>query len=207
MKALGLTLVMVAALAQAAGFDAARFNSGGFGAIPHGTRVAGVVGVELTVDESGKVTDIVTLKALEPFSTMVNEAVAAWRFEPATFDGEPIASRVLVAGLFRPPMLLFPNPGPPAGLDAQPSDEIPFPTGLEVPAYPPRSAGDATVIVEVSIDQNGSTTEVKALTEASPFSESALDAARGWSFRAGLYRNRGVLTRAYLIFAFRHVQT
>ena len=207
MKVLALALVLAAMLPQSGGFEAAQFNSGGFGAIPHGTRVAGVVGVELTVDETGRVTNIVTLKALEPFSTMITEAVSAWRFEPATFDGEPIESRVLVAGLFRPPMLLFPNPGPPSGLDAQPSDEIPFPTGLEVPNYPPRSAGDATVIVEVAIDQNGNIAEAKALTEASVFTDSALQAARGWSFRPGLYRNRGVATRAYLIFAFRHVQT
>ena len=103
MKVLGLTVALAAMLPLPGGFDAARFNSGGFGAVPYRTRVAGVVGVELTVDESGKVTDIVALKALEPFSSMVNDAVSAWRFEPATFDGEPIESRVLVAGLFRPP--------------------------------------------------------------------------------------------------------
>ena len=45
------------------------------------------------------------------------------------------------------------------------------------------------------------------MTGESVFTESAVEAARGWAFRPGLYQNRAVPTRAYLIFGFRGIQT
>lgn len=54
-------------------------------------RVSGVVVVEALIDESGTVKRTRVVKGL-PFglSEAASEAVASWRFKPATMDGEPV---------------------------------------------------------------------------------------------------------------------
>ncbi|MBW3672436.1 MAG: energy transducer TonB [Acidobacteria bacterium] len=54
-------------------------------------RVSGVVVVEALIDESGSVRRTRVVKGL-PFglSEAASEAVASWRFKPATMDGEPV---------------------------------------------------------------------------------------------------------------------
>jgi len=54
--------------------------------------VTGVVVVQATIDEEGKVTDILPLKDVSPLLTeAAAEAIREWRFEPARYKGKPVA--------------------------------------------------------------------------------------------------------------------
>jgi len=62
------------------------------------------VRVLLTIDEEGRVTDVVLLEgAGEPWDGAVQEAARSFRFEPATLDGVPVAVEIPYEHHFLPP--------------------------------------------------------------------------------------------------------
>ena len=110
-----------------------------------GTTTAGMVLLELTMDERGLVRRSRPVHDVAPFTDLVRESAMSWRFDPARENHSRTESRVLVIGLYRPPAMLFalpetPKPPPTAG-----SDNIPFPTEVVVPPYPPNRIGSANV--------------------------------------------------------------
>ncbi len=149
-----LSLAMVLTATQR--FEPARVASAQVGEIPYRTAAAAVVGVELTVDARGSVTNVRDLVDVEPFTDVLRSSASRWTFNPARGGGQRVDSHVLVAGVFRPAMLMFPKPDAPKKVDAQPSEEVPFPTSLEVPNYPPNAIGSAYVLVEVEVGDTGS---------------------------------------------------
>jgi Ca-activated chloride channel family protein len=57
-------------------------------------RIEGAVVTELEIDEAGAVTDIKVLRGLPlGLTEKAVEAIRQWRFEPATLDGKPVATR------------------------------------------------------------------------------------------------------------------
>jgi TonB family protein len=64
-------------------------------------RVQGVVILQTIIDKVGNVTDVRVLKGLPSGLTEAAvEAVSAWRFKPATLEGEPVAVYYLVTVSF-----------------------------------------------------------------------------------------------------------
>jgi len=196
-----LFLAMMLTVAQR--FEPARVATAQVGEIPYRTAAAAVVGVELTVDSRGSVTNVRDLVDVEPFTEVLRTSASRWTFHPARGGGQRVDTHVLVAGVFRPAMLMFPRPDVPKEVDAQPSDEVPFPTSLEVPNYPPNAIGSKYVLVEVEVGDTGSVMSAKTIGESTGFDGAALQAARAWTFSAGSREGRPVPGFVYIVFAFR----
>lgn len=207
------------ALAQA-WFVPARYRDGALPQIPVQALGGGEVFLELNVSSAGGVTAVRTLRATAPFTEVLSQAVRGWRFVPAEEEMEPEAarpgvpafrrvvdSRVLVAGLFRPPTLNTPTLGEPPADVASASDETPFPVTTVVPAYPPLARDSGIVPVEVHIDSRGDVVDAVAIRSAPAFDGPAIDAARRWKFRPARLHGRSVDTLAYIVFAFRQPVT
>jgi len=187
-------------------FDPARAESVSMQGSPFNTAAAGVALSELTVDATGRVSDVRVLQELAPFTSVMRNSVHRWKFEAAREGRQRVESHVLVAGLFRPAMLMFPAPDAIRTPDAEPSEDVPLPTAFEVPPYPPNAQGDTYVVTEVEIGEDGSVLEAKTLTPESGFDDSALSAARGWTFQAARRGGSSVSAFAYLVFGFRQPQ-
>jgi hypothetical protein len=201
-----MSTVLVAALTLATAtpwFEPARLKSGSAELPPLRTRAAGLVYVELTVDSHGAVSDVRTIQDVAPLTETVRGSVSQWRFAPAREDRQAVESHVLVAGMFRPPALLFPLPEKAKSPDAQPSSAIPFPTGVAVPPYPATGFGQAVVVVEVDVSATGSVESAKALAPPTPFCDVAVAAALKWTFRPARRAGRDVPGRVYVLFGFR----
>ncbi len=194
-------LAMVTTASQR--FEPARATSVSVQAIPYRTAAAAIVGVELTVDARGRVADIRSLVDVEPFTDVLRNSVRSWSFDAARGRGQRAESHVLVAGVFRPAMLMFPRPEVPKSVDAQPSDDTPFSTSVEVPNYPPNAIGSEYVLVEVEVGESGSVTSTKTMGQTTGFDDAALQAARAWTFRPARRDGRAVSAFVYLVFAFR----
>jgi len=196
--ALGLLLVLSM---QRSTFEPARLESGPVEAIPYRTAAAGIVLAEVSVTDRGVVTDVQILKDVAPFTEVIQQSVRRWRFAPARDKGRMVETHVLVGGLFRPAMLLFPEPK--IDVELNPSSKVPFPTGVAVPPYPPNAVGSAYVLIEVKLSEDGVHEDARVVSPKTGFDDSALDAARGWSFRPAMRENKPVPSYAYLIFLFR----
>jgi TonB family protein len=199
----------VVELAAVDPFTPARYRTGPVPAMPLQAIGGGQVFLELTVGATGSVVGLTTLRSTPPFTQEVIDAVRAWQFLAAdeltdAAVRRPIPSKVLIAGLFRPPALFDGAVAgePPKDL-ASASDEIPFPTAAMVAPYPPTALGDGVVLVEVVVQPGGTATNARVIRSAPPFDEPALTAARQWMFRPARLGGQPVATFAYILFGFR----
>jgi TonB family protein len=186
------------------GFVPARLVSGSVPERPPVQAVGGgEVHLQLAVGDDGAVTRVATLRDTPPFTELLRAAVASWQFAPATEDSRATQTSVLVAAVFRPPVLLGPAPGTPSREVGPPCTEIPFPVTSVVAPYPPTALGDGLVLVEVTVDADGKVADARGVQAPAPFGSAALDAARQWRFRPACRRDHPVPATAYLVFGFR----
>lgn len=195
----GLT---TAAALLAASYTPARLASGDAPIQPVQTVGWGEAAFELTIAADGSVLGADARGGRNPFRDALFVAVSAWRFTPARDGDLPVDSRVLVAGIWRPPELIAAAP-PESFTAPSASPAVPRPTRLMPPAYPPNALGDGMVVVELLVDETGRIVEAQVVRSAGGFDGPALDAARDWRFQPATRAGRAVPAYVYLAFGFR----
>ncbi len=171
----------------------------------------GQVILELSIDASGSLQDVKTLRSSPPFTQMLLDTVRSWSFVAATDhpigrDDMPeaqrnVPSRVIVAALYRAPVLQGPTQGERPADVAEPSSEVPFPSVMAEPVFPANVLSGGVVMIEARLSAAGAITTAKVVRSSPAFDKPALDAVRQWRFRP----TRVGTTResvAYLIFGF-----
>src|SRR5262245_27502270 len=197
----GLFLAALAAGAQAEATPP-RLLSAEVGTAPYYVQSGGIAAYDVSIDEKGSVASAEVVQDVAPYGEILGESLRSWRFEPAREDGRPVASRVLVIGFFRPPQLAFAAPETPRYKTTVAPDEIPWPTSVAVPAYPPNAVGGGIVVLEADISDEGAVTHTRVLTSASAFDGAAGEAVQKWVFRPALRGNRDAASRAFVVLSF-----
>ena len=180
---------------------ASTYVSGELPAAPPLAVSGGEVFLEVAVAASGGVASIRTLRTTPGFTEPTIDAVRGWRFAPVM--GAQVAEPVLVAAMFSPPALNGPTLGQPAADVLAPSDEIPYPTYAAPAAYPPRAMGDGAVLVDVTVDADGTVTDTEIKSSSPAFDIAAIAAAHAWSFRPASRNGQPVTAHACILFVFR----
>jgi hypothetical protein len=149
----------------------------------------GEVILELAVDSRGAVTRIDRVRVTPPYTDLVADSAAEWRFAPATavIDGHPapVAASVLVVAIFRPPSFYAgPATGVPPDTLGAPSTRLPRVHSVVMPAYPPTATGSGLVLIEIEMDGHGERRGDRVVGPTSGFDAAALDAVRAWRFGA-----------------------
>src|SRR2546428_7285079 len=102
MRAIACGLLVAAAL----DFTPARRVSGVAPALPPPTAVGWIEEtVDVAVDSSGTVRDVVLLHGTQPSATLLGPAVSTWKFRPATELDRPVNAHVLAVAVVRPPQM------------------------------------------------------------------------------------------------------
>ncbi len=159
--------------------------------------------VEVVVNESGRAVSVKPLQET-PGTPLLAPVVTGWVFRPARVGSAAQATRVLVAGVFRPPILLSgPTLGSPPATTSVASREVPSPIVPVNPDYPPRALGDGVAVVEVLVGRDGRVESATLVNSSGGFDAAALDAARRWTFRPAERDGIPVTAYAYLVFGFR----
>jgi TonB family protein len=68
----------------------------------------GTVILQVSIDEAGKAQSTKVLRDAPPFTTTSIQAIEDWRFMPATLDGKPVESKVVLVFCFRLPFSSLP---------------------------------------------------------------------------------------------------
>jgi len=192
---------MVTLIATIMSVVASTYVSGELPAAPALAVSGGEVFLEVAVVATGGVASIRTLRTTPGFTEPTIDAVRGWRFAAAT--GAQLAELVFVAAMFSPPALNGPTLGQPAADVLAASDEIPYPTHAAPAAYPPRAMGDGAVLVDVTVDADGTLTDTEIKSSSPAFDSAAMAAARAWSFRPARRNGRPVTAHACILFVFR----
>ena len=195
----------------------AKLTGGALPLIPVQAVSAGEVVLEVSVSREGRVTAVKPLRHTPPFTEAMSAAVRSWTFTPALDAPEPkagaapdlsgrapIASTVLVLGVFRPPSLFPGTLGEPPKDVAKPSGASPSPaSALEMPAYPVTAFSDGVVLLEVNVGSHGGVEGISVVRSAQPFDKPAIDAASALGFAPGKVHGRPAAARVYVVAAFR----
>ena len=199
--ALALVVTMAAGLSAAA-YAPARLRSGSLPGIPFDAVGGGEVFVELDVGQDGRVIGTSPVRATTPFTDLVLDAVRDWHFTPAK-DGVPVPSSVMLAVLFRPPVLNGPTLGTPPSDVGRPTRSVPVPTGTQMPPYPANAHAGGVVLLEVLVAATGAVENARVVRSAPPFDDAAQKTVRLWKFAPAQRGGVTVPSVAYVIFAFR----
>ncbi|HEX5068675.1 MAG TPA: TonB family protein [Vicinamibacterales bacterium] len=174
----------------------------------------GEVLLEVSVDKTGAVTAIKPLRETATFTERMTQAVKTWRFKPAEADvpasrrrpggpvTEPVDTRILVAGVFRRPAVIGITLGEPIKDVAPASTDIPYPTSVVTPPYPPGTMAPGVVLVEVKVDASGNVTDAATRIPSPGFDSAALSTARQWKFRPAKPGGAAAASVAYIVFGF-----
>ncbi len=90
-------------------FQPAEVTRAAFPKYPSNSFAAGAVVLEVTLNRKGEVEeDVKVLRDLPPLTEEAMAVVGNFRFMAATFNGDPVPSKVVLAFVFRPPATTYP---------------------------------------------------------------------------------------------------
>jgi len=174
----------------------------------------GEVLLEVSVDKTGAVTAMKPLRETATFTERMTQAVKTWRFTPSEADipasrrkpggpkTEPVDTKILVAGVFRRPAVIGITLGEAIKDVATASSDIPYPTSVVTPPYPPGTMSPGVVLVEVKVDANGNVTDATLRVPSPGYDSAALNTARQWKFRPAKPGGSPAASVAYIVFGF-----
>jgi TonB family protein len=174
----------------------------------------GEVLLEVTVAPTGAVTGIKTLRETATFTERMIQAVKTWTFTPAEVEipaarrkaggptTEAVETKVLVAGIFRRPSVIGITLGEPIKDVATASPDIPYPTSLVTPTYPPGTMSPGVTLVEVAVDARGGVSSAKIRMPSPGFDSASVSTAQQWRFRPARIAGANAPSVAYIVFGF-----
>jgi len=202
--------VATAAFAQSLKFTPPRLLKAQLPALPAPTVVGGgEVLIEATVGRDGALNRPIILRGTPPYTQMVLDAIATWRFRPAGVVGldgveTTVEMPISIGAVYRPPILMnAPTIGEPSREWSRPSSDVAYPLSTEMPNYPPQARDEGVVLFEVALNEAGTMTDARGVASTGGFESASRDALSKWRFRAGSYRARPVPSTAYALFGFR----
>jgi len=172
------------------------------GPAPWSVQSGGIAAIDVKIDEKGAVTAADIVQDVAPYGAMLDEAVPSWAFEPAREGARAVPSRVLVLGFFRPPLTHFAAPDKPLYKGTVAPPELPWPTSVVVPPYPPGALGNGKVILQADISESGLVTAASVLSPPTAFDSASADALKQWHFRPATRGNHKAPSRAFCVFSF-----
>jgi hypothetical protein len=170
-----------------------------------------VLGVEF--NSLGKIVEIDPLRDPGGLAKTASAAVRTWKFSPARFDGNRIASMMTVAFAYRPSGLLYLAPKPlpdfsypPPTPDPHDVEKSAYTTprivSVAYPQYPVRAVRSASVIVQVSLDATGAVQDTQVLYDMATFTQLSLEAIPFWKFEPARWRGAPVPSKVVIAFVF-----
>ncbi len=211
---LALGLMVIAPKESA--YSPAQLRDGTPPPIPIKAVGGGEVFAELEVSADGAVLGATAFRTTPPFTDYVLDVVRGWRFFPARDVAEPaagrgpapisripVASRVLVAAIFRPPALWGPTLGELPKDLGMASESVPSPLVTIPPPYPPTAMGSGVVLLEAHVSASGLVDDVGVLGSSPAFDAAALNTVQQWRFRPAVRDGVPVAAVIYVVFGFR----
>ena len=190
-------------------FKTAELTSASDVQFPGGSIASGIVVVDVSLDSKGEVSGIKVQRDIASLTAVATSAAGFWKYRPATLGRAPQASVLREAFVFRPRAIMAAPPAfaplrqPDADShDTESSYIPPGVLGAVYPAYPIDAANVGAVVVQVAINEDGKTGEIKLIRSYNPFNRFALEAAGKWQFQAATMRGEPVVSSVVIAFVF-----
>lgn len=170
--------------------------------VPPNLEAGGKAVLAVAVDETGAVTSVVPLLATAPFGKLLEDAVGAWKFAPSGSPADAMAGVTLVIAVFHSPSAYEQGPSPVPAPPGGGLTEIPLPTTVVTPHFPPKVYSGGVAVLKLHVDGDGHVAESRPVGDVTPFTEVARTAAAKWQFRPAERNGKRVDGVVYGVFAF-----
>ena len=169
----------------------------------------GALVLDVRVSATGEVADIEVRRDLSPLTEGAIRSVKTWKFEPAKVEGRCVPSRITVAVNFNPPSAssadvplhpLMPQEDETRVKSSFQPAEVTF---AKMPAFVYGAFGPGTVVVAVTVNEEGKVQSTKVLRDAPPFTGHAIQAAADWRFVPATLKGNPLQSTVILAFVFR----
>lgn len=180
---------------------------------PATTVAAGVVTLAVNLDGTGQITNVQTLRDLPTVTTQVTLALQNWTYAPASLNGKPVPSTLIVNIVFDPAFLDSNNVplGPPESFQPPNPKATPYtPPQLftaTFPPYPTHGLGSGAVVLDVAVSSQGKIAHVATVRDVPTLTAAAAAALQNWSFRAAIYGNTPLASKVVVAMVFRNPAT
>ncbi len=180
---------------------------------PATTIAAGVVTLAINLDDTGQITNVQTLRDIPTVTGQAMLALHNWTYAPASLNGKHVPSTLIVNIVFDPAFLdsnSIPL-APPESVQPPDPKATPYtPPQLftaTFPPYPANGNGAGAVVLDASINNKGSITQVTTVRDIPALTAVAVAALQNWSFGAALYANTPIASKVVVAMVFRNPET
>ena len=172
---------------------------------------SGIVVVAVHLDGSGKIKDTEVLRDVPSLTAPVLLAIKRdWTFKPATLDGKPVSSTIVVNIVFNPFEYRLGGPATPVlgkELKVLALDENgflpPLTTAGAWAEYPPNSTAQGSVILDVRVSRTGRVTRAIDVYRIPSVTTPSIDAAQKWTFKPATLNGSRIAANAVIGYVFR----
>jgi TonB family protein len=198
--------VWVKGQSPAGKYHGAKLRQAGPIAYPMSSREPGFVTLDVSVDSSGAVQNVVVVRDVPPLTAAAQSAIKGWQFSPAKLDGQTVAGVVGVTVAF--------NPYNPSGVglpgkSLQPASSAatgdfhpPQVQKAHYANYPPDTVASGTVVLDVRVGADGAVHFVASVGEKKVLTAPAVSAVKTWTFSPATYKGQAVSSDAAVLFVF-----
>jgi TonB family protein len=172
----------------------------------------GLFVIDIGLSDDGGIRRVESLRNPGSMLGAAKTSVRNWKFQPASEDNKPRASRLTVAFVYRPanyptfgavPPKDFMPVIPPTQSDDGGEDYIPVGIlSFAYPDYPVNSVVWGSVLLQATVDSSGDVKNVNVLHGMANFNSFAQGALKIWRFRAATLRGRPVTSKIVVAFIF-----
>jgi TonB family protein len=194
-------------------YKAAELTSAGDAYAPYQVVIDGLYVLDVSLDEEGRVQGIKALRDPGAMPGAAETSVRSWKFQPASKEGKPVASRMTVSFVYCPP-----NCGGAGAIPPQSFSPALAPDGSDssgrgdfvsagvlscaYPEYRVNSVAQGSVVVQITVDRAGSVKGIEFLHEMEGFNKLAMDALKKWRFQAATLHGKPITSKTVIAFIF-----
>jgi len=179
------------------------------GDIPYPVEVVapGLVTLSLNLSMADQPPSVQVLRDVPGLTPLVRSTVTNWNYILGKLDGNPVPSTIDVQVVFNP--AAFGG----QGINVTPVAPVspPSPAGYlppEVAAgsyamYPPNSVGFGAVVLDVTVDKDGTIKKVGVIRDVPSLSAPAIAAVKGWTINPATFNGKAIPAKLIVAFVFR----
>lgn len=190
---------------QQVAFRAAQVVSASDVKYPLDTTADGIVVFNVSLDSRGQITNTTVLNDVPPLTESAQSSLRLWKFKPASRNGVPEASQIMIAFAFRHAVKLW-NPPPFTAVFPSKERENYVPPGIFAATYadyPASTIAAGATVVQVEVNANSRIGQMKVVRGMSGgFVPLALEAARKWQFQSAVLDGTPVPSEVAIAFVF-----
>jgi TonB family protein len=186
-------------------------TSAGDAYIPYENQIItdGLFVLDVGISDAGEIQQIEALRNPGSMVEAAKRSLRSWKFQPASENGKPTASRLTVAFLQPPTVYIGVRPVPPKDfVPVIPPDQSGsgfIPVGIlsfDYSDYPVNSVAWGSVVLRVTVGSAGDVKNVSLLHSMPGFNDFALHALKRWRFRAATFQGKTVTSDTVVAFIF-----